>query len=545
MAEINTYSWPRYIFTLLTEADMAYNTIVFWILMIIFLGVYLIIPNSKIKKYWILIGSIIFYAWSGTGALIIVLCTALVVYFVTILIDKIYQQYDVEKEGLKPKEQVALFTTYKKKSQKYVVLALFLVIGIWIFVKVAKLFDMQTVESLAEMSIGLGIIIPLGISYYTLSSVGYVMDVYWRKGKAEHNFFDLLSAMIYFPHIMQGPISKYSKIIKQMQELPKVDYDRVCFGLQLMLWGYIKKMVIADRLVMYTGIVFANPKQFAGVEMIIAIFLCVVQLYADFSGCMDIVRGISQVLGIELDRNFRQPFFGKSTQEFWARWHMTLGAWTKEYIYLPIAMNPKFLKCTRQMKKVGKGWLASFLKAFVPLVTVWIFTGLWHGTGLDYLLWGFYWCTLMTLSKEAKPLGDKLIKVLHLETERTYYQVWKMIRTSIFFGIGRTIVITGTLTGGCIVWSQVFKEHRLWTLFDGSLYTYGLDQKDFYVAFVGMGLIFVADILHERGVSIRNGIANQVLPIRWLIYYGAIVIVVILGIYGPGYDAASFVYGAF
>ncbi len=296
---------------------------------------------------------------------------------------------------------------------------------------------------------------------------------------------------------------------------------------------------------LYTTSVFAAPLEFAGIEVVIAVLLCVVQIYADFSGCMDIVRGVSQVIGIELEQNFRQPFFAKSAQEFWSRWHITLGGWTKEYIYLPIAMHPKFMKYTRTMKKEGKAWKSSFLKAFCPLVTVWIFTGLWHGTGFDYLIWGLYWCTIMTLGKELKPIGDWMVKKIHLETERTYYQVWWMLRTTMFFAIGRMITATGSALSGWVLIKQIFAEHRLWTLFDGSLYTYGLDQKDFYVALLGMGIMFAVDILHEQGKEIRVTIGRQVFPIRWVIYYVAIMSVIILGMYGPSFDASSFIYGAF
>lgn len=545
LKETSSYNWVEYISKILWQADMAYNTMVFWIFLAFFLGIYLSLHGAKSKQYWVLIGSIMFYIWSGIGAVFIVAGTAIIVYLVTRKIEKIYEGYDVEKEGLRPKEQTALFATYKKKATKYLWIALGSVISIWVFVKVAKLLDFNTVESLKDMSLGLGIIVPLGISYYSLSAVGYVLDVYWRKAKAEHNFLNLFSAMIYFPHIVQGPISKYTDIMGQMNNLPKFDYQRVCFGLQLMLWGYIKKMIIADRLVIYTGAVFANPAKFAGVEIFIAVILCVAQLYADFSGCMDIVRGISQIIGIDLAQNFRQPFFAKDAQEFWSRWHITLGAWTKDYIYLPIAMNPKFMKYTRTLKKEGKVWKSSFVKAFVPLITVWIFTGLWHGTGFDYLMWGLYWCTLMTLSKELKPFTDKCIKRLKIDDKSAGYQLWRMVRTGMLFAMGRMITVVGVLTGGPYLMKQMVTELRLWTLFDGSLYTYGLEQKDFYVAVVGLGMMLAVDIIHERGIGIREGIAKQALPLRWGVYYLAIIAVVVFGIYGPGFDAASFVYGAF
>ena len=367
--------------TLFAGAEMNYNTALFFLFLPLFLGIYFLLRGQKAKRNWILCGSIVFYICSGWDALIIVAFTAIITYATTRKIGKIYSDFEMQKGQLTAKEQVRLFGTYKKKAKKYFLLALAITAAVWIFVKVGRLIGLEEVSTFSEVFTGRGIIVPLGISYYSLSAIGYMLDVYWRKAKAEHNVINLFTVMTYFPHIMQGPISKYSELLEQLKKPPRFEYTRVCHGLQLMLWGYIKKMVIADRLVLYTSAVFSTPESFAGVEILIAIVLCVFQLYADFSGCMDIVRGISQAMGIELAENFRQPLFAKNAQEFWARWHITLGAWTKEYIYLPIAMNPKFIKKTSKLKKAGKTRQASFLKAFCPLVAVWLFTGLWHGNG--------------------------------------------------------------------------------------------------------------------------------------------------------------------
>ena len=535
----------RYLTDGILSLTLSYNTFFFLIFLFVFLCIYFLLRKQKAKQIWILFGSVVFYAWSGLAALFIVLATGSIVYLAARKMGSLYVGYEKEKEGLPPKEQTVLFMDYKKKAKKYLLTAMFLILAVWIYVKAGKLLELDSVATFSEWISGRGIIVPLGISYYSLSTIGYLLDVFWRKAKPEKNILKLFTVMTYFPHIVQGPISKYDSMLKQLSDLPQYDYKRVCFGLQLMLWGYIKKMIIADRLIIYTQAVFTSPEQFAGVEIFLAVVLCTIQLYADFSGCMDIVGGISQVMGIKLADNFRQPFFSKSATEFWTRWHISLGAWTKEYIYLPIAMNPKFVKYTKQLKKNGKAWHSSFIKAFVPLIAVWLFTGLWHGTGWDYIVWGLYWCILMTVAKEAKPIGDKIISLLKINTEKTYYQIWQSVRTCMIFAIGRMFTVTGALTGCAVLWKRLFAEHRLWTLFDGSLYSHGLDQKNFYVALLGIVIMLLVDIMHEKGKSIRQSIAAQPLPIRWIIYYGAMFAIVILGMYGPGYDASSFAYGAF
>lgn len=543
--ETYNLTWWEYFVKLITEAELSYNSPLFFFFLIAFFVIYFIVPFKKFKKIWIMVGNIVFYTWFGNEAIFIVIATTCIAYCCSRMMEKIYQPFEDKKKDIPLKQQVEVLKGYKKKTRIWYLLALILILGIWIYVKVEKFNGVDSVALLQDVINKKGIIVPLGISYYTLSIVGYLTDIYFRKIKAEHNILTLFTVVTYFPHIVQGPISKYSKLIDQFNNLPSFDYERICKGFQLMLWGYVKKLVIADRLVIYTNAVFNAPQKFAGIEIVIAVILCCIQLYADFSGCMDIVGGISEVIGIHLDQNFNQPFFAKSAQEFWARWHMTLGTWTKDYIYLPISMNGKFLKFTRNLKKKGHKWLSSFLKSFVPLIAVWLFTGLWHGTGIDYVIWGLYWCVLMTLSKECAPLFKYFKERLGIDETSKYHQFFCMFRTYILFAIGRTFTVTGSIQGCGILWNRIFFEHRLWTLFDGSLYTYGLDQKDFYVALVGMLLMLFVDIMHEKGIHIRERISGQPLLIRWVIYYSLIFTIIIFGMYGPSFDASGFVYGAF
>ncbi len=530
-----------------TEYAMSYNQIRFLVFLAVFFTVFFLVKFKPIRKVWILIGNIFFYILSGKAALFIILGTALIVYITSLLMGMVYKRYEKAKEGieLKPKEQVAFLGKYKRITKIFLWLALVLILGLWIYVKIGKFKGMPSVDSFKQWFTGMGIIVPLGISYYTLSAVGYLADIYWRKTKPTYNFLNLLVVMTYFPHIVQGPISKYDKLLKQINNIPKFDYTRVCFGLQRMLWGYIKKMVIADRLIIYTDAVFGNLANYAGVEVFLAVVFSGMQLYADFSGCMDIVIGASQVIGIEMEENFRQPFFAKSATEFWTRWHMTLSGWTKSYIYLPIAMSPKFMKLVRTLKKKKLKWLSSFINSFIPLVSVWIFTGLWHGTGVDYLMWGLYWCAMMTLSNETSFIMKKVGKVLRIDETKNYFRYWQYIRTYAIFVIGKCFTAAGGLAGFVAIWRSMFAEHRLWVLFDESLFTHGLDRRDFYIAVIGMLIMLLIDLAHEKGAKIREAIAAIPLPVRWCIYITAIVVVAVLAIYGPGFDASGFAYGEY
>lgn len=524
---------------------MTYNSLQFILFFAAFLILYLLMPRVRLRQAVILIGNIIFYKLAGGFNMLAVLIgTSLVVYVTGRIIEHIYAGCETKKEGLTPKEAAALFAGYKKRAKKFLLLAFFVILGILFYVKLGKLFGFKEVARISQLFALKRILVPLGISYYTFSSVGYLLDIYWKKAKCEHDYFKLLVCMTYFPHIVQGPIGRYDKLLKQFGELPGFSYERVCFGLQRMLWGFFKKMVVADRLTLYTAAVFAAPESFAGFEVLLAAVLCAAELYADFSGCMDIVIGAAETMGVALEENFKRPFFSKSAAEFWRRWHITLGAWFKDYVYMPIAMSPRFMKASVNVRKKRGNRAGQIFSSAIPLAIVWILTGLWHGTGADYIAWGCYWGVLIILGAVLAPDFKKWTERLRIDTGSFGWRLFQMLRTYFLFVIGRMFTVTGSLQGFAALVRGLFKEHRVWALFDGSLYTHGLDYKNFCVALAGILLIWISDMLGEH-MRIREALAKQPLVLRWLVYYGGIVLVLIFGMYGASYDASSFVYGGF
>lgn len=395
---------------------MSYNTVEFIFFLTVFLIIYWIMPNVKLRQAVILIGNLVFYWFAGWECLLLVVLTAIVVYGASRLMERIYAGFEIEKAGLTPKDRTVLFAKYKKRCLKFVLIGTIIVLGILVYIKIGRLLSWQEAESLSMLLQPKTILVPLGISYYTFSSVGYLLDIYWNKVKCEHNFLKLFLCITYFPIIVQGPITRYDKLIKQFDQLPAFDYERVCHGIQLMLWGYFKKLVIADRISLYTNTVFDNVGYYAGVEIVLAVIFDAIQIYADFSGCMDIVRGAAQGMGVTLDLNFKQPFFSKSAAEFWRRWHITLGAWFKDYVYMPIAMNPHFMKWTMNIRKKCGARMGQIASTAIPLIIVWLLTGLWHGTGKDYVAWGIYWGGLIILSSILTPELKKLTQALKIDT---------------------------------------------------------------------------------------------------------------------------------
>lgn len=212
------------------------------------------------------------------------------------------------------------------------------------------------------------LIAPIGISYFTLQIIAYHVDLYWRKYEPEKNMLKFALFVTWLPHIFIGPIEPYPKMRTALEER-HICGDNFLKGAVRSLWGLFKKLVIASRLGVIVFAISVNPEQFNGAYALVAMLFYAVQLYADFSGGIDIVLGVSQMLGIRMSENFDAPYFSQSISEFWRRWHMTLGGWLREYVYIPLGGNRK-----------GK------LRKFLNTVVVFLVSGLWHGVG--YLLWG-------------------------------------------------------------------------------------------------------------------------------------------------------------
>lgn len=494
---------------------------------------YYVLPK-KIQWCVLLAASVAFYLTYGWEKLPFLIISAFIAFVGA------RQIQELQNSG--EKEEIAV-----KRGRKVLVLCVVLIagllvyakIGTWVIQSVSRLFSWERGKTMEAVT-------ALGVSYYTFSLISYLCDVYWKKDKAEYNFFRLLLFTIYFPKILQGPISRHSNLGSQLREEHKFSYKEFCFGLQLMVWGYFKKMVIADRLAIFVNNVFGNiPAYHGSVILLAAVFSCI-QLYCDFSGCMDIAGGFSQILGLKLEKNFERPFFSKSAAEFWRRWHITLGTWFKDYVfYLPIAISPKLTDISKKLKKkhgarVSKGFLT-----VISLMTVWLLTGLWHNVRLSYLVWGIFWGAIIAFSMIFAPEIKKLNTFLHINTEAGSWKIFQMIRTSLLFTAAAIITLPNNLsvTGECF--SKILTDFGFASLVDGTLFNLGLDRPNFTLAIICMLILLIVGILQEKGISIREKIAESNIIFRWSIYYIAFFSILIFGIYGPGYDAASFIYMQF
>ena len=493
---------------------------------------YYILPK-KVQWLVLLAASVTFYITYGWKMLPFLLASAVIAYFAGLKIEQFQRAFRKDMAAAKKRSRPVLLTAVALLAA----LLVYAKIGTWVIQSVARLFSAEGTAMEA--------IVALGVSYYTFSLISYLADIYRRQDKAERNFLRLLLFTIYFPKVLQGPISRHKNLAPQFMEQHRFDYKEFCFGLQLMVWGYFKKMVIADRLALFVNTVFGNIAGETGAHLLVAAAFAAVQSYCDFSGCMDIVGGFSQILGLKLEANFERPFFSKSVAEFWRRWHITLGAWFKEYVYMPIVISPRVIMLSKRVRDRFGARPGKAVMTVAPLAAVWLLTGIWHGTSWNYVVWGLYWFTLILCSTVFEPEIKKLTALLHIDTEAGSWKVFQMVRTFLLFVFSRILTVSGSVYDTLRVGKRLLLRFHPEGLLDGSLFALGLDKANFFLALVCIGILWGVSCAQEKGVCLRERIAGSNIVFRWAIYYIGFFAILVFGIYGPGYDAASFIYMKF
>ena len=232
------------------------------------------------------------------------------------------------------------------------------------------------------------LLLPMGISFYTFQTMGYIIDVYRGKYGAEKNIGKLALFVSFFPQLIQGPISRFDDLSLSLYKEHNFDAKGFSFGFQRVLWGYFKKLVIADRIVIAVLEITKNPETYDGIFVLVGMVFYAIQLYADFTGGIDITIGIAQMLGIKVKENFNRPYFSKSIVEYWRRWHITMGTWFKDYIFYPLSVCKPMLNISKSSRKRFGEQIGKRVPVYLSTMTVWFTTGLWHGASWNFVVWG-------------------------------------------------------------------------------------------------------------------------------------------------------------
>ena len=540
---------------------MAFFSWQFIVFLIVSVTVYYMIPG---RFQWIvlLISSGWYYlVGGGPRAAVFVAVTVVTTWGGACLMVRIPQREekklrsgeDAGETGKLSREQKkALKAVVQRKKRRIMVCVLLLNFGILGVVKYGGFVTSNLNSMFDHFRLGMRIpgadfLLPLGISFYTFQSMGYLIDVYRGKYSAERNVLKLALFTSYFPSILQGPINRHDELAGQLYAPHKFSGRRFREGILRMLWGFFKKMIIAERAAIIVNEVFGGFEQhrYAGFTIFVAALLYGVQLYADFAGGMDIVFGASELFGIRLRENFRQPYMARSISEFWQRWHISLGGWMRDYVFYPIALSKPFAKMQKNLKKKVNPYFGKVFPSFLASFLVFILVGIWHGANWKYVIYGIYHATFVSTETLFEQPYAAMRRLCRIRENASGWKLFQMVRTLFIVSIGRYCDVAPDAGTVFRLLRATFSKFNPWIFFDNSLYELGLDEKNFGLLIIMILLLAAVDLVNERGKTLRGVIAAQQLPFRWAVYLAAVSAILVFGMYGPGFDMASFIYAQF
>lgn len=530
---------------------MSFVNLYFAIFVAICLIVYYLVP-SKYRWIVLLTASYVFYSFAGIKYIVYICVTTISVYFVSVLIDdsKEYQSlYLKEHTELSRDEKKLYKKTAKKKQFYFLLIALFINLLILSYFKYAPVlipyFNYYRLMLTGNTNfVPVKIIMPLGLSFYTFQALGYIIDVYNGKVKAERNFFKFALFISFFPQLIQGPISRFDELSKSLFAEHKYDFYNIKSGFTRVLWGLFKKLVIADRVASYVGtVVDLNEYGYDGLYVLIAVFFYSMQIYGDFSGGIDITIGVAEMFGIEVTDNFIRPFFSKTISEYWRRWHITLGTWFKDYIFYPLSLFKPILNLGKFVKNKISKELGKRVPLYIPLIIVWFLTGIWHGSESRFIIWGLLNCLFVILGTETEDLSAKLINKFNINENGFWFKSYRIIKTFWLMSFLRLFDISKSSKQAFHLFKSIFISSSKFDI-NEVFTTLKLPMNDLIVVIIAIIFLFTMELIQRKG-SLRKRIFEMKGPVQYSLVAGLLIIVLVFGYYGAGYNAASFIYGNF
>ncbi len=498
---------------------MLFNSMEFIAFFIIVLLLYYIFPK-KIRFICLLVTSYLFYMAWNAKYVILLLTVTLITYFSGLSIDRV-----IKIKG----------RSIKKICKVILIVTVLINIGMLIYFKYTNFFlDIFNV-ALKKVNIEItmpeyDILLPVGISFITFQSLGYVVDVYCQKIRVEKNFLRYALFIAFFPQLVAGPIERSENLLKQIQGIylkKRISYEKFTNGFVLMIYGYFQKVFLADKLAIIVNTVFAAPEQYTSIELVIAAITFSLQIYCDFGGYSNIAIGAAQMLGFEMMENFNAPYLSRSIKEFWRRWHISLSSWFRDYVYIPMGGS----RCRKT-------------RNYINLLVTFLISGLWHGAAMHYVFWGGLHGFYQIIESE----GAKIVEKINLKIKKDVfsYKLLQVIWTNFLVVIAWVFFRASSVEQGFVYVKRMFSNVDFSILFDGTIYTLGLVQNDFIVLCIGIIILFGVEIIRYReDVRIDEYLNSQNLWFKWFVLLGFILCIVIFGEYGINYNPAEFIYFQF
>ena len=510
---------------------MLFTSYTFLGFVLVLLVLYYAVPK-KFQKVVLLCGNIIFYFASGWMNLFYLLVTILSTYVAGLLCGK---NLSAQKEFLKAhkedldREAKKAYRAKEKTKRKCI-------IGAAIVLNVALL-------TIVKLPAQFGLVMPMGISFYTLMSLGYLLDIYWEKQLPEKSLFRYALFVSYFPQLVQGPISRFSELSETLFKEHSLDWKNIYFGFYRVLWGYFKKLVIADRLATVIATISGDFETYNGAYIFLEMFLYTIQLYADFSGGIDITIGVSEMLGIHVTENFIRPYFSKSLKEYWRRWHITMSTWFRDYLFYPISITKTMQNFSRFLRKNFGDKIGKRLPVYVASFIVWFVTGIWHGTSSNFIVWGIINYVILMISEELEPLYEKF----HERVISVDHKAWRVVMVLRTFTMLCFLKLFDCyISAGQVLkaYASAFTFRHFGEMVSGGWLNLGLSAADYTVVFVGSVTILVVSLV-QRKESVRVQLSRKPFALQAGLCMTLFLVTLIFGAYGMGYDASQFIYNRF
>lgn len=503
--------------------------------------VYFLVPK---KAQWIvlLLGSVVFYAFAGFVSFFF-LIFAIVISFVTVQIlgkrqISLKKYLEDTKATLTKEERKAYRAKHKNGSLLILCIGILIMTLALVYVKyLSSMIGFKITDS--GISFGAYALEVMGISYYTFISIGYMIDVYREKAAVEHNFFRHALFVSFFPQLAMGPISRYADTGEQLKTPHSFSAKEAWCGLLRILWGFFKKLVVADAIAPAIG--FIVGEKLGGVYFILLCLFYSIRIYGDFTGGIDIVLGAAQILGIKLPENFNRPFSSKSTAEYWNRWHITMGNWFTNYIFYPLSLTKGMQKLSKWGRaKLGTG-IGKRLPVYTATVITWLATGLWHGFAWNFVVWGLLNGVVILISQELNPLYEKFRAKFPKLWNSAPYQSFMAIRTFLLMSLIRVFDCYCDVPLTFNRFFSVFYTFNIGEIFKGGLTDLEVSTTQYIVIAVGI-LIMTAVSRLGKDKPLREKLWEKPLLGNAIMALLCIAILV-FGSYGLGFDASAFIYG--
>ena len=550
---------------------MALTSVPFMIFALITGIIYFALPKKQYRWVVLLIASGFFYVYNSFRYSAFILITMITVYLAARRMADISAETKAEvrahKEDWSKEQRKACKDASSKRRRRLLAATLLLNFGILFMLKYFNFLSGSIASLLGgspDDAPQIHLLLPLGISFYTFIATGYLIDVYRDTVEPEKNFFRFALFVSFFPQIIQGPISQFGKLQHQLIEPHDPEWDNFKKGIMNISWGVFKKIVIADRVWIaikayndnggiHGG--FIEGEEFAGyggTAVLFIVLLYALQLYADFSGGIDISRGICQVLGIQLEANFRQPYFSRSISEYWRRWHITLGAWMKNYVFYPIAMSDLSKRISSGIAKsdfgatpAGKHLSKVFTTAMASFI-VFMLIGIWHGANSRYIGFGLWNGIIIMLSAMLGPVYDSTRTALHINENAAWWKLFQMLRTFIIVLVGYVFDIAENFTNALQMLKLTLTDQSL-SAFRDQVSTLGLTKQEYAaVAFCTLVLLYFSIRLEKLSLDTPADLLER-RPglVQWAALFLLLLCILIVGVYGPMSDPADFIYMQF